>query len=92
MVVGGWTVVQRSLSSLLDNDENATEQPTDRPTFVVLFRLRSAHTTTAHLLLSIGGWWGIWLSMKQHYSSGRRKGQKEFTDNKKSDYYVQEQA
>lgn len=59
---------------VVDNDETATERRTYGPTFVVLFRLLSAHKQLS--LYPRGRWgdWGIWLSMKQHYSSGRRKG------------------
>lgn len=76
-----------------------TDRPTVRPTFIVLFRILSAHNN--HLSVS---WvaWGIWLSMKQHYSSGgggeegrerkrarMKTGKNWYTGNKKSDYCVQ---
>lgn len=86
-----------------DNEETATDRPSDRPSV----RPSSSYfafcppTTITYLWV---GWraWGIWLSMKQHYSSGgggeegrerkrarMKTGKNWYTGNKKSDYCVQ---
>lgn len=72
---------------VVDNDETATERRTYGPTFVVLFRLLSAHK---QLSLYPRGRWGGLGNMVKHETTlfkWEKKG-KNFTDNKKSDYYV----